>query len=325
MLSVTQSVFCSEAGSGGPEAVTLAELRLQEMSSHSPSPGPLLRDSLAQLPSIRACYLTHLAYLEPAVITSRERHLGRNPWLSSQLLPELSGPSLPSDWAFLPLVSLYERIGVSQGGGLRAESLPAGSVQSLTHCLQWLLVLESFRERALQLVPPVAKLARLVCIFLCSSDIFLERPVKELTWALLRGLTRPGHLEALDLSLSPPGLASFHDLYSTLLAQYEAVSFGDSLFGCFILLPLQRRYSVSMRLAVFGEHVSILRSLGVSLEQVRRQCSLIGGFHTRHVCCDPNSSAIVASAPLQFWSGFRTPVHLRSSYIITNAHGFCFF
>ncbi|XP_017332587.1 RNA polymerase II-associated protein 1 [Ictalurus punctatus] len=257
-----------EAGSGGPEAVTLAELRLREMSSHSPSPGPLLRDSLAQLPSIRACYLTHLAYLEPAVITSRERHLGRNPWLSSQLLPELSGPSLPSDWAFLPLVSLYERIGVSQGGGLRAESLPAGSVQSLTHCLQWLLVLESFRERALQLVPPVAKLARLVCIFLCSSDIFLERPVKELTWALLRGLTRPGHLEALDLSLSPPGLASFHDLYSTLLAQYEAVSFGDSLFGCFILLPLQRRYSVSMRLAVFGEHVSILRSLGVSLEKL---------------------------------------------------------
>lgn len=273
------SVFCSEAGSGGPEAATLAELRLQEMSSHSPSPGPLLRDSFAQLPSIRACYLTHLAYLEPAVVTSRERHLGRNPWLSSQLLPELSGPSLPSDWAFLPLITLYERIGVSQGGGLRAESLPAGSVQSLTHCLQWLLVLESFREQALRLVPPVAKLARLVCVFLCSSDIFLERPVKDLTWALLRGLTRPRHLEALDLSLPPPGLASFHDLYSALLAQYEAVSFGDSLFGCFILLPLQRRYSVSMRLAVFGEHVSILRSLGVSLEQVRRSCSLI-----KHSC-----------------------------------------
>ncbi|KAK3537597.1 hypothetical protein QTP70_016995, partial [Hemibagrus guttatus] len=225
-------------------------------------------DAFTQLPSIRACYLIQLAYLEPAVIMSRERHLGRNPWLSSQLLPELSGPSLPSDWAFLPLISLYERIGVSQGGGQRAESLPAGSVQSLIHCLQWLLVLESFRERALQLVPPVAKLARLVCVFLCSSDIFLERPVKELTWALLHGLTRTGRLEALDLSIPPPGLASFHDLYSALLAQYEAVSFGDSLFGCFILLPLQRRYSVSMRLAVFGEHVSILRSLGVLLEQL---------------------------------------------------------
>lgn len=245
------------------------------MSSHLPSPGSLLHNSLVQLPSIRACYLAHLAYMDPAVITSRERHLGRNPWLSSQLLPELSGPLLPSDWAYLPLISLYEHIGVSQGGGLQAKLLPAGFVQSLMHCLQWLLVLESFREQALELVPPVTKLARLACVFLCSSDIFMEQPVKELTWALLRGLTRPGHLEALDLSLPPPGLASFQDFYSALLTQYEAVSFGDSLFGCFILLPLQRRYSVSMRLAVFSEHVSVLRSLAVSLEQVRRHRSLV--------------------------------------------------
>lgn len=68
--------------------------------------------------------------------------------------------------------------------------------------------------------------------------------------------------------MPPPGLASFQDLFRALLAQYEAVSFGDQLFGCWILLPLQRRYSASMRLAVFGEHVGMLRSLGVTLEQV---------------------------------------------------------
>lgn len=93
--------------------------------------------------------------------------------------------------------------------------------------------------------------------------------MQELTWALFRRLTRPAQLDALDLGSAPPGLASFHDLYSALLAQYEAVSFGDLLFGCFMLLPLQRRYSVTMRLAVFGEHVGMLRSLGVSLQQVR--------------------------------------------------------
>lgn len=68
--------------------------------------------------------------------------------------------------------------------------------------------------------------------------------------------------------MAPPGLASFQDLYTALLTQYEAVSFGDQLFGCLVLLPLQRRYSPSMRLAVFGEHVGLLRSLGVSPEQV---------------------------------------------------------
>ena len=68
--------------------------------------------------------------------------------------------------------------------------------------------------------------------------------------------------------MPPPGLASFQDLYTALLAQYEAVSFGDRLFGSWVLLPLQRRYSATMRLAVFGEHVAMLRSLGVTLEQV---------------------------------------------------------
>ncbi|XP_062863836.1 RNA polymerase II-associated protein 1 isoform X2 [Trichomycterus rosablanca] len=257
-----------EASSGGPEAAALADLQLQEASTSLPGAGALLRDSLAQLPSIRACYLTQFANLEPSVLSSRERYLGRCPWISSQLLPELSGPSLPSDWPFLPLVSLYERVGVSQGGGLRTKALPVGTVQSLTNCLQLLFILDSFRERALESVPPVAKLARLSCIFLCSSDLFLEKPVKELMWVLLRSLTRPKHLEALNLNLAPPGLASFHDFYTALLTQYEAVSFGDTLFGCFILLPLQRRYNVSMRLAVFGEHVATLRSLGVMLEQL---------------------------------------------------------
>lgn len=255
-----------EDSCGEPEVAALAELQLKERTS--PAVGALLRDALHHLPSIRGCYLTHLAYLEPSVLSSRDRYLGRNPFVRSQLLPELTGPSLPSDWPFLPLISLYEQMGLSAGGGQQVESLPAGSVQSATHCLQWLLVLECWREQVLTAVPPVAKLARLACVFLCSSDLFLERPVQELTWALFRRLTRPGQLEALDLGSAPPGLASFHDLYSALLAQYEAVSFGDPLFGCFMLLPLQRRYSVTMRLAVFGEHVGMLRSLGVSLQQL---------------------------------------------------------
>ncbi|KTF71762.1 hypothetical protein cypCar_00030640 [Cyprinus carpio] len=267
LMSVMTFSHCllPEGVDGETEVAALAELQLKDRTS--PAVGALLRDALQHLPSIRGCYLTHLAHLESSVLSSRDRYLGRTPFVSSHLLPELTGPSLPTDWPFLPLISLYERMGLSAGGEQQVESLPAGSVQSVTHCLQWLLVLESWREQALTVVPPVAKLARLACVFLCSSDLFLERPVQELTWALFRGLTRPAQLEALDLGSPPPGLASFHDLYSALLAQYEAVSFGDPLFGCFMLLPLQRRYSVTMRLAVFGEHVGMLRSLGVSLQQ----------------------------------------------------------
>uniref|UniRef100_H3DIW6 RNA polymerase II associated protein 1 n=1 Tax=Tetraodon nigroviridis TaxID=99883 RepID=H3DIW6_TETNG len=265
--------FLSEGHSGGPEAVELGELKLQEPTQQLASPslqtvGALLREACVQLPSIRGCFLTHLAHLEPLVLTSRDALLGHSPWVKSHLLPELSGPTLPSDWPFIPLVSLYEQAGVSGGGGLEVEELPQDALQSVTHCLQWLLVLEVWREEALKVVPPVAKLARLSCVFLCSSDLFLERPVQKLTWGLFRLLTRPSRLDCLDLNVPPPGLASFEDLYLALLTHYEAVSFGDRLFGCWVLLPLQRRYSASMKLAVFGEHVGMLRSLGVTLEQL---------------------------------------------------------
>lgn len=265
--------FISEGHSGGPEAVELGELKLQEDTQHQTSPslqtvGALLREACVQLPSIRGCFLTHLAYLEPSVLTSQDALLGRGPWIKSHLLPELTGPTLPSDWAFLPLVSLYERTGLADGGGLAVEELPQGALQAVTHCLQWLLLLEVWREEALKVILPVAKLARLSCVFLCSSDLFLERPVQKLTWGLFRLLTRPSRLDSLNLNIPPPGLASFQDLYNALLTQYEGVSFGDRLFGCWVLLPLQRSYSTTMKLAVFGEHVGMLRSLGVTLEQL---------------------------------------------------------
>lgn len=211
---------------------------------------------------------------------------------------------MPSDWPFLPLISLYERTGGAGGGGdVGSESLPPGSVESVTHCLQWLLVLESWREGVLRVVPSAAKLARLCCLFLCSSDLFLERPVQRLGWGLLRTITHPAQLGALDLGVPLPGVASFEDLYEALLTQYEAVSFGDPLFGCVLLLPLQRRFSATMRLAVFGEHVGLLRCLGVSLRQVGLRgilaspivpllvCSIchlplaLASYSPNHLCC----------------------------------------
>ncbi|XP_033892509.3 RNA polymerase II-associated protein 1-like isoform X1 [Acipenser ruthenus] len=281
--------FIPEGRCGGPEAADLNQLLHLKESHSDPSPlpasqpdpspssspssslGALLREAYSHLPSLRSCYLTHLSQLEPLVLRSRESYLGCTPFVQSQLLPPLSGPALPSDWPFLPLVTLYERAGQAESRGCAVETLPPASVESAVRCLQWLLVLELWREGGGKAVSPAAKLCRLACLFLCGSDLFLEPPVQRYGWAVLRSLCSPPQLAALDLGFPgspPPGLASFQDLYSTLLAQFEAVSFGDPLFGCFLLIPLQRRFSAELRLAVFGEHVGLLRSLGVTLAQL---------------------------------------------------------
>jgi len=152
----------SEGHSGGPEALELADLKLNRPAVAAGAPGhqalgPLLREACAQLPSLRACFLAHLAHLEPAVLSSKDAYLGRTPWTRSQLLPELgAGPTLPADWPFLPLISLYERTagGSVDGGGLQVEELPRGSLQTVCHGLQWLLLLEVWREPALKVREP---------------------------------------------------------------------------------------------------------------------------------------------------------------------------
>lgn len=157
-LSLLSLCLCwsfREGHSGGPEAVELGELTLQEEAHRLTAPslqtvGSLLREACVQLPSIRACFLTHLAHLESAVVVSRDSLLSRTPWINSHLLSELSGPTLPSDWSYLPLVSLFERAGVSNGGGLAVAELPQGALLAVTHCLQWLLMLEVWREEALK-------------------------------------------------------------------------------------------------------------------------------------------------------------------------------
>jgi len=172
-LSVCVCVPSREGHSGGPEAVELGELRLREETHHQPSPslqtvGALLREACVQLPSIRGCFLTHLAHLEASVLTSRDALLGRGPWISAHLLPELTGPTVPSDWPFLPLVSLYERTGLSDGGGLEVEALPHGALQAVTHCLQWVLLLEVWREEALKVRKQVGSIT--LCVYCLSHN-----------------------------------------------------------------------------------------------------------------------------------------------------------
>ena len=64
-------------------------------------------------------------------------------------------------------------------------------------------------------------------------------------------------------------MTSIYSRYASFLSQYSAVSFGDALFGCFVILPLAQRHDVKFRRAVWDEHIGVLRALSIPLEQVR--------------------------------------------------------
>ncbi|XP_030069963.1 RNA polymerase II-associated protein 1 isoform X2 [Microcaecilia unicolor] len=268
-----------EGKSGGPEAADFSDiLHIRAdgrpmhpgsvvLSSPNPSRGTLLEEAYRHLPSIRACYLLHLAHLEMALARSKAVYEGQTYLVQSMLLPETKGPILPSDWPFLPLIVLYNKVANAETRGAVLNTLPPDLVNIVTRNLQWILLLETWRAKVLEHIPSAAKLSRLFCIFLTGGDLFLEGPVHCYTAALLSLYCQAKSLDSLQLDAPLPGLASFYDLYIDLLEQFEGVSFGDHLFGIFVLLPLQRRFSVQLRLAVFGEHVSALRVLGVPFKE----------------------------------------------------------
>ncbi|NXU18265.1 RPAP1 protein, partial [Pardalotus punctatus] len=271
--------FLLEGKAGGPEAADFSDILHLDTSAKAAQPGSaaallskvtrggLLRESYQNLPSIRSCYLSHFVHLQPTLTRSQASYQGRNYLIQSMLLPEVKGPILPSDWPFFPLISLYNKVTNAETCGAVLSSLPLDLINTVTWNLQWVLLLETWRSKILQSIPTAAKLARLMCVFLTGSDLFLEAPIHRYTAALLSVYCQPKALDSLNLDAPLPGLASFHDLYISLLEQFEGVSFGDPLFGVFVLLPLQKRFNVHLRLSVFGEHTNILRALGVPLQQ----------------------------------------------------------
>ncbi|NWY04679.1 RPAP1 protein, partial [Nothoprocta ornata] len=271
--------FFPEGKAGGPEAADFSDIlhlgtsaKLAQPDSvgvffSKPTRGILLRESYQSLCPIRSCYLSHFVRTQPALLRSQASYQGQNYLIQSMLLPEVKGPILPSDWPFFPLINLYNKVTNAETRGAVLNTLPLDLVNTVSWNLQWVLLLESWRAKILQSIPTAAKLARLMCVFLTGGDLFLEAPIHCYTAALLALYCQPKALDSLNLDVPLPGVASFHDLYTSLLEQFEGVSFGDPLFGAFVLLPLQRRFSVHLRLSVFGEHTSILRALRVPLQQ----------------------------------------------------------
>ncbi|XP_039088797.1 RNA polymerase II-associated protein 1 isoform X1 [Hyaena hyaena] len=256
--------FLPERASGGPEAADFSDrLSLGSSRDSGCGRGALLAQACQDLPSIRSCYLTHCSLARANLLASQALYRGELQRVPALLLPVPKEPLLPTDWPFLPLIHLYH-----QASDMPSALPPADTVGTAMRALQWVLVLESWRPQALWAVPPAARLARLMCVFLVDSELFRETPIQCLVAALLARLCQPKVLPDLKLDCPLPGLTSFPDLYANFLEHFEAVSFGDHLFGALVLLPLQRRFSVTLRLALFGEHVGALRALGLPLTQL---------------------------------------------------------
>uniref|UniRef100_UPI00358FA1AF RNA polymerase II-associated protein 1-like n=1 Tax=Myxine glutinosa TaxID=7769 RepID=UPI00358FA1AF len=283
--------FLPEGRQGGPEAadlewgMTLAHEAKFEVPSSAAKVevgkehgsglggGNELRAAWKALPNLRKLYLLNCMPQSETLARSRALHEGRPHEIQALLLPAMSGPLLPTDWAFLPLLRLCsDDNGVknTQSAGRDVpDSLSDTERASALSCLRWLVLLEIWRPAALSTISAAACFCRLACVFLApGTDLFLEQPMHACMTVQLGRYSRPAFQNRLVFDEAVPGISSFPDFYAKLLVQFEAASFGDGLFSAFVLLPLQRRFPAALRHLLFAEHSGALRYLQLPLKQL---------------------------------------------------------
>ncbi|GLV42007.1 uncharacterized protein CBL_05035 [Carabus blaptoides fortunei] len=172
------------------------------------------------------------------------------------------GNVMPADWVFCPIVSVYADHQVNESRNVNQHRL----CLTVIRCLQWIQVFETYFPTLASLVNPTERFCRIACVFLCSNSLFLEPKVHQLLENCLRMLLRENSTN-MHFDKEIQGLNNFQDFYVQLLEQYQAVSYGDTLFANYILVPLTQKHNVKWRKILWSEYMGVAQTIMLSKEQ----------------------------------------------------------
>ncbi|XP_065183402.1 RNA polymerase II-associated protein 1-like [Sycon ciliatum] len=248
----------------------LARLSLSKRSVAGLVHGGILDLPISSLSAIRATFLAHLGdqSSQHAVWYSRVRRYPQPCLLPSVLISSQRSALLPVDWMFMPVLDAFSQ-STTLSGQLHSESdtVPERVCRAVGHCLQLLLLLETCQPHCIAPMPVSVKVARLFCVFLVGANLFLQSDIQQSLVALLQLYTKPDCLERLNFNQPIPGLASFYDLYSSLVTQYDAVSYGNDLFASYLVLPIQQACPVSLRRLLWQDNATVLQTISLTVAQ----------------------------------------------------------
>lgn len=66
------------------------------------------------------------------------------------------------------------------------------------------------------------------------------------------------------------GLTNFKDFFVQLLEQYQAVSYGNKVFGNVLLFPLMKRHDIKYRKTLWSEYMGVVETFTVGNQEVSK-------------------------------------------------------
>ncbi|XP_050544782.1 RNA polymerase II-associated protein 1 [Daktulosphaira vitifoliae] len=173
------------------------------------------------------------------------------------LITELNSV-LPKDWLFLPIIKVHETEffkSSKEGECLIKEALAN------------ILFMEKHYSDICEQTPISARYCRVACTFMCGRRGTLFHEVKSV-------LNQIWHIYAqknnsLSFKDPIPGIESFYEFYKTLCEHYVGVSYSDTVFGAYIMLPLQMKHNVELRKLVWSE-IELPETINIDQEHLDR-------------------------------------------------------
>ncbi|GIZ04166.1 RNA polymerase II-associated protein 1 [Caerostris extrusa] len=192
---------------------------------------------LSKLPVIAKCYTACI--LDSEALFHSRNVVSRSSEVTS-IASLCNSPFILSlDWCYKPIVKQYHN---SKQSVNNRDLNPDINLQ-LTSSLQWIYMCHALHLPILKEIPSAVDFSYICMVFLLNEDFF-------------------------EFQISKHFYKYFDDMYNELLNQFEAVSYGDQLFGNFILFPLQQCYPSRWKKLLFTEYSQILQFLRVPLLEI---------------------------------------------------------
>ncbi|XP_066248015.1 RNA polymerase II-associated protein 1 isoform X2 [Euwallacea similis] len=170
---------------------------------------------------------------------------------------------IPVDWIYTPLVILYSN---QQKQLNKKNNDESKTLFIILNCLRWILLYETYFPVLADSINPTEKYVRLGCLFLGSDSLFLHRELLPLLERIYQFLVKAE--SRINFEQEIVGLTNFKDFFVQLLEQYQAVSYGNNLFGNVLLFPLLKRHNIKFRKTLWSEYMGVVESFMVKRDEV---------------------------------------------------------
>ncbi|CAL4087664.1 unnamed protein product [Meganyctiphanes norvegica] len=185
------------------------------------------------------------------------------PFLTNSLsiIQKESSLALDKYWPLIPLKQLYKENHQAPPGPEFERIEPIyGDISSpetilcITRCVQMTyLILKHCQNKVLEPQETTGWFKNLSLIFLASNDLFLDSNISSYVQGCLMELVRNKGYLKIDCSIEVPGHGNVMGWYRSMCAQFKSVSYGDSTFAFFIIIPLQQHWPPGYRTHLWGD------------------------------------------------------------------------